>query len=286
MKRSLRTKQALKGLAFISPWIIGFLAFKLWPLIQTFILSLNNVQISTSGIIQNPIGWKNYQDAFLLDVEFTSMIIDYVTSMALNVPIILVVSLILAMLLNTGVKGQSFFRTIFFLPVIIVSGPVIQKLMDQGSTTLPGLNDFVSQEVMYQAMPEFFADIFISLITSFIVLLWFSGVQILIFLAGLQQTDNAVYEAARIDGASGWEIFWKITLPSLKGIILLNVVYTVVSLSQFSNNPIIEKIQGSIFNPAEGGLGFASAMSWIYFLIMAVVLIIFIIIFSGGRRDG
>lgn len=278
-----RTRQALFGYAFIGLWIIGFFVFTLYPLIQTFLLSLNNVRVSTSGILTDPVGFQNYQDAFLLDVNWGRMLIDYVLQTAISVPIIIVFSLVIAMMLNEGFRGRGVLRTIFFLPVIITSGPVIEKLMDQGSTTLPGLTDLAQSEDIIPG-PAIIVSLFQYLMSSFIVLLWFTGVQILIFLAGLQQMSGSVYEAAKIDGASRWEIFWKITLPALRGMIVLNVVYTIVSLSLFTLNPVIVKIAGTTFDPSQGGIGYASALSWIYFAVMVIILAIFVRIFAG-RRD-
>lgn len=284
MRIKQKTQKSILGYLFISLWIIGFLLFTLWPLIQTFNLSLNSVRISTQGIITEYIGFGHYQAAFLSDVTFSRLLISYFLETVISVPLIIVFALLISMMLNEGLPGQGIFRTMFFLPVIITTGPVIAKLMDQGSTTLPGLSDFVDSNLLLESFPQLIGNLMSYLIESFIVLLWFTGVQILVFLAGLQQMNASTYEAAKIDGASRWEIFWKITLPSLKQMITLNVVFTVVSLSTFDLNEIVVKISDSTFDQAAGGLGYASALSWIYFLAMLLVLLIFVKLFSGRRE--
>jgi ABC-type sugar transport system permease subunit len=123
--------------------------------------------------------------------------------------------------------------------------------------------------------PDLIADLLTFLLTSFITILWFSGVQMLIFLAGLQKLDASMYEAASIDGASRWESFWKLTLPSLNGMIVVNIVYTVITQSVFSLNPVIQLIQKAMFDPAHG-MGYSAAMAWMYFVVLLLLLGLFV----------
>ena len=120
-------------------------------------------------------------------------------------------------------------------------------------------------------------------ISGFIMILWYSGVQIIVYLAGLQKIDKSMYEAARIDGASRWQILWKITMPVLAPLTLVNIVYTIVTLSTFATSPIIQKILVDMYRP-ERGLGYASALAWIYFLAILIVIGIFVLISSIYRR--
>ncbi|HOJ95123.1 MAG TPA: ABC transporter permease subunit, partial [Fervidobacterium nodosum] len=117
-------------------------------------------------------------------------------------------------------------------------------------------------------------DMFIS---GFIMILWFSGVQILIYLAGLQKIDKSMYEAAKIDGASKWQILWKITMPVLAPLTFVNIIYTIVTVSTFATSPVIQKILVDMYRP-ERGLGYASALSWIYFVAMLIVIGVFALI--------
>lgn len=271
MKSKLASRNRLIGLLFVSPWIIGFLVFTAFPLLYSLYLSFQRVKITTSGIKTEFVKFGNYQFAFTGDSVFMDRLTQYLEEMVISVPIIIVFSLIIALLLNQKVKFRGFFRTVFFLPVIIASGPVIKELMDQGVTTIPSIEQYAIYQILNANPDAFFNGMLLYLIKNLIVILWFSGVQILIFLAALQKMDKQIYEAAKIDGASNWEMFWKVTLPSLTPMIIVNTIYTIVMFSIFSLNPIIEHIQKNMFK-VDTGFGYASALSWIYFLIIALAL--------------
>jgi oligogalacturonide transport system permease protein len=271
--KGLKTKNSLVGLLFVSPWVIGFAIFTAFPLLYSLYLSFQKVKITTDGIQTEFIKFENFQYAFVVDAVFTNRLMQYLEEMVISVPIIIVFSLIIALLLNQKVKFRGMFRTIFFLPVIIASGPVMKELIDQGITTIPTIEKYAIYQALTESPDGFFTGILLYLIKNLIMILWFSGVQILIFLAALQKMDKQIYEAAKIDGASNWETFWKITLPSLFPMIIVNTIYTIVMYSIFSLNPIIEHIQTNMFK-VETGFGYASALSWIYFLIIALALIL------------
>ena len=285
MKIKIRTREALQGLAFVSPWLIGFLIFTLVPLVRTFWLSLNEVRVTASGIRTFFMDLKNYRDAFLTDVTFSGMLIDYALQMAVYIPVIISFSMAVALLLNLKIKGQGLFRTIFFLPVIISSGPVLAELADKGAMTFEGLTKLDFLVNLQTTLPPSIARLLAFAVGSFIVILWFSGVQILIYLASLQKIDRSMYEAARIDGASGWQILWKLTIPSLIPITFINIVYTIVTVSTFSTSAVIQKIQTDMYRP-EKGLGYASALSWIYFLVMLAIIGMFVLINVIYRKKG
>ncbi|MCX7653069.1 MAG: sugar ABC transporter permease [Fervidobacterium sp.] len=277
MKIKLRTREAINGLIFISPWIIGFLLFTLIPLIKTFTFSLNEVKVTAEGVRMFFVGTKNYKDAFLTDVTYPQLLVDYFIQIIVYVPIIISFSMIMALLLNINIKGRALFRTIYFLPVVIASGPVFNKLLSKGAMTFEGLYNFQLIKDIQANLPALLSKAIDMFVSGFIMILWFSGVQILIYLAGLQKIDKSMYEAAKIDGASKWQILWKITLPVLTPLTFVNVVYTIVTVSTFATNPIIQKILVDMYRP-ERGLGYASALSWIYFLAMLLVIGVFAII--------
>lgn len=277
MKLRAKTKESLVGYSFISLWIIGFLVFTLIPIARTAFLSFNKVKVTTEGIKTTFVGIQNYKDALLMDVQFVDNLIAYTGEIIIYLPIIIVFSLAMALMLNMDIKGKGFFRTIFFLPVIITSGPVIQKLIEKGATSIPSITNLIESGIITQAVPGTLGTIITTVLSSFIVILWFSGVPILIFIAGLQKVDKAVYEAASIDGASKWESFWKITLPALNPMMILNVVYTVITISMFSLNKVIIHIQNKSFDD-KWGLGYAAAMSWIYFVVLLVILGVFVLL--------
>ncbi len=277
--------ESFSGYLFVLPWLIGFAVFVAFPIIQTLVFSFSSVAIRPGAIETSPVGWKNYAYALVTDTRFTEALGDYVTEIVLYVPVITVVSLVLAMLLNSKLKGTGFFRTIFFLPVIITSGPVIQIFIEQGVASFPGVEKLINFEELSQTIPQFLVDALRFLTDEFIMILWFSGIQILLFMTGLQKMDKSMYEAAKIDGATKWEMFWKITLPALNPTIVLNVIFTVIMQSVFSLNPIIIKISNDMNGTGDGaGYGYASAMAWIYFIVMLLLLGFAVLIFKKHER--
>ncbi|MEQ6377848.1 sugar ABC transporter permease [Bacillaceae bacterium S4-13-56] len=268
---SLQNKKSLLGYTFILPWIIGFLLFTLYPLGYSLFLSLQKVKITPNGIVTEYVKFDNYVYAFTVDAEFTQILIRFLRELVISTPIIIVFSLIIALLLNQPIRFKGLFRTIFFLPVIIASGPVINDLIEQGVTALPSIDDYAIFTTVLASSGSFFSTIITYLMNNLIIILWYSGVQILIFLAALQKMDRQIYEAAKIDGASNWECFWKVTLPTLFPMILVNMIYTIVTYSVFALNPVVEHIKKQMFQISTG-FGYASSLSWVYFLVIALVL--------------
>ena len=268
---SMKTKKSLIGLAFISPWLIGFALLTAFPVFYSLFLSFQKVRVTTEGIQTDFVKFSNFEYAFAVDAIFTQKILTFIQELVLSVPIIIVFSLIIALLLNMPIRFKGLFRTIFFLPVIIASGPVMRELMEQGVTSIPSIEEYAIFAMMMSGTEGFLNTVVIYLMDNLIFILWFSGVQILIFLAGLQKVDKQIYEAAKIDGASNWECFWKVTLPSLMPMVIVNTIYTIVMYSIFALNPVIDHIQVNMFN-INTGLGYASALAWIYFLVIAVIL--------------
>ncbi len=268
---SLRTQEALHGYAFILLWVVGFALFTVLPLIETFQYSLNQVTVTASGITLNFVEWANYTRALFTDPNFVELLIGYTVETLVSVPIVLIFAMLIAMFLNLRFRFKSVFRTIFFLPIVITSGPVIKELTAQGVASVPGITNMAAVSEFLAELPSALRSPVEYLLTSFILILWFSGVQILIYLASLQKVDRSIYEAAAIDGASGWEAFWKITLPSLATATMVNAVYTIVTLSHFSENKVIRYIYDRTYD-VQGGIGYASAMSFIYFGVMIILL--------------
>ncbi|MGO4183925.1 carbohydrate ABC transporter permease [Paenibacillus sp. MCAF9] len=268
-----KRRKAIIGLAFVSPWIVGFFVFTLYPMLYSLFLSFHQVKITPVGVKTKYIGFENFNYAFFSDPVFVEKILNYVMEMMLNVPIIIVFSLIIALLINQKIKFRGMFRTIFFLPVIITSGPVINELLSQGASSIPNIEQYGMFTMIENSLSPIIAEPILYLFKQIIMVLWFSGVQILIFLAGLQKVDRSMYEAARIDGASAWESFWKVTLPVLMPLVIVNVIYTIVYVSTFALNEIIILIKNNMFSTITG-FGYATAIAWIYFIIIMIVLAI------------
>lgn len=286
IKITNKRRNALAGYMFISIWLIGFIVLAAYPLIRSLVFSFQKVTISgAQGILTTGIGFNNYVTIFTQDLEFLRMIQEFLFEMILYVPIILTISMIIAMMLNQKIKLRGFFRAIYFLPVVIASGPVINELLNQGAGSVPIIEDLGMLEVLSGFLPMVIARPLSSLFSEMIMILWFSGVQIVLFLAGLQKLSKEIYEAAEIDGASPWEKFWKITLPSLKSIIFVSAIYTIVMLATFSNNEIITYIQSSgVMFSSDKGYGYASTLAWIYFIVIVVLLGIAALILKNKRE--
>lgn len=287
MKRkglTMHGRKALTGSIFVLPWVIGFLIFTLYPIIYSVALSLNDVSISTEAGMQ--LTWKGfdyYYEALRIDTTFLTALGNNVLFICCATPIVLVFSLIIAILLNKSFVGRTIFRVLFFLPVIIMSGSVIQELL--GSYTI----DFATMsETVYNflnTLPEFFRKPIFFALENLVLILWYSGVQILLFLAGLQKVGRTLYEAAEIDGAGAWQKFWKITLPHVKPMILLNAIYTVMEIANSANNEVTNKISSHMFE-VNRPFSFSAAMSWIYFLTVCGLLLVILILFGGrGKRE-
>jgi oligogalacturonide transport system permease protein len=267
----LEKREVWIGLIFILPWLIGVFVFLLIPLFQSFQFALADIRITPKGRVINFVGHENYVQIWLEDAQFPVLLMSYFWETLLSVPVIVVFALIIALLLNGKIRMKGFFRLIFFLPVIIVSGPVMNLLTAQGAATIPAMNIASIQTALHRFLPGSLANSITDVFSNMIMVLWYSGVQILIFLSALQKIDSSLYEAAKIDGGSGWECFWKITMPTIKPMILLNAVYTVIFLSNNEHNAIINIIQSAMF-AGNKGYGYASAMAWLYALAETVIV--------------
>lgn len=279
-----RTREALYGYAFVGIWIIGFAIFTVIPLIQTFYYSVNQVTVSATGINLDYVKWENYTRALFTDPTFVELLIEYAIETLVSIPIILIFSLIIALFLNLNFRFKGLFRTIFFLPVVITSGPVIQELTAQGATSVPGVAISAAMTEFLAGLPRYLRNPVEYLLTSFVLILWFSGVQILIYLSSLQKIDRSIYEAAAIDGASAWESFWKITLPSLSTTTLVIAVYTIITLSHFSENKVIKYIYSQTY-AVQGGIGYSSAMSFLYFFVLVLLLAVVSLLLNYRARQ-
>ena len=289
MKITTKRRDGFLGYMFIGIWIIGFLVFSLYPVFYSLYLSFFKVTLDGADIKLRYLGFENYSAAFLSDPYFVEILIEYVFEILLNVPVVIVFSIVIAMLINQDIKGKGIWRTVFFLPVIITSGPVISELMAQGATTLPSIQDYDILTLILNNVGEIIADPIQALFDTILLVLWFAGIQILIMLAGLQRIDRSVYEAAMIDGAGPWESFWKVTLPSLLPLISVSVIYSVVAMSVFSLNEVIIYIRNVMLGESfttniTSGYGYSAAIAWIYFVVMSVIILLFIGLLNGRRR--
>lgn len=282
---SMRTKEAIAGVLFILPFLVGFF-FLFLPLItESLRYSFSNMEVTLDGYVLTKAkenGLEHYIKAFAIDPDFNLQLLSSIGGMVVQIPMVLIFSFFAANLLNQKFRGRTVARSIMFLPVIISSGIVIalensDLLVSTLSTTteLTG-SDFASALNMtqflydYTSLPVSVISFLSSAVTGLYDIIIASGIQILIFLAGLQSISPSLYEASSMEGATQWENFWKITFPMISPLILVNSVYTVVDLFTNDNNEMMTEIKRTIFTEIDYGYG--SAMAWIYFVCIAVII--------------
>ncbi|MCR4597579.1 MAG: sugar ABC transporter permease [Acetatifactor sp.] len=287
----LQKRKAIGGYIFISPFIIGFLIFMVKPLCQSLYMSFCDVKIA-AGVI-NPVWYKleQYKFALTVDPNFNRLLVEEFTRMLTNSLAIMVFSFFVALILNQEFKGRALVRAIFFLPVILSSGVILgletnNSLMAQLQVNIKeaasGISITETVETILRTAGvgvRAFEEVF-KLIDGIYDVAIASGIQIIIFLSGLQTISASMYEAADIEGCTAWESLWKITFPMISSMFLVNWVYTIIDFCMRSDNQVIDRINTVMITEINYGL--ASAMSWIYFaIVMAFVGITSLLISKG-----
>lgn len=278
-RRSLRprTRSTITGTLFFLPWLIGFFAITAYPLVYSLVICFNQVQIKPGAIELKSVGWEYFRQAFAVDTEYPTKLISSLASVLIGTPLVVVFSLVIALLLNRKFRGRTVYRIVFFLPVVIMSGPVMSELMTESSAMSINM-DIMGLRSILMELDYGWARILLTFLNSFVRILWFCGVQIIVFLAGLQKIDRNMYEAAAIDGATAWEAFWKITLPHLRPIILLNAIYTIIEMGTAADDATNGKIVGAIRDIARP-YSYAAVLSWIYaFGLLLLILLAFLLL--------
>lgn len=284
--KSIENIKSRYGYIFTIHWIIGFIVFFAMPVIQSVVYSFSNVVLTTSGVQLSFVGIENYRKLLLVDPNYTKNLSAAVVRFLYSLPIILLVSIIIALMLNQKFKGRLFFRVIYFAPVIIASGVVLEIMFRTTSMNLvsagvnPSLTDSmfgVEDVVMWLNLPETIATYVKQIINAIFDLVWSCGIQIVLVLAGLQSIPRTLYEASRVEGASKWQEFWFITFPSLGSVTLLVIVYTVVDLFTNTRNAIVK----TAFNMMNTGIyDTTSAMLWFYFVVVGLVMGILLYLYN------
>ncbi len=273
-----QTKKKWYGFTFVLPWLIGCLLFFVSPLISTFQYAFQSLQASPTGFTATPVGWANFETLFFKDADFLPALTTSLTEL-IQVPLILVYSLFFAVLIKDEFPGRTFMRAVAFMPVIIGSGVLMQILKEDvfssgvrgGSANTYLFNAGSIAELMgSMGLPQGITNFVNDIINRVFDLTWRSGVQIMLFLAGLHSVPDHLYEASSLEGAGSFAQFWKITLPMLTPMILLNTIYSVVDMMNDYSNGIIQRMYSTMFELIK--FGYASAMSVVYFIVIMAVL--------------
>lgn len=287
-KLGMRGKHVLAGWMFVTPWLLGFLFFFLQPVGNFLYYSFFTYEMQPGGYVLHPLEnpFYHYDFAWNEDVKYKPAFVSAFEHFAYAVPVIVVFSLFCALLLNQDFKGRSVMRAIFFLPVIVTTGVfglittrgmAIAGVEASASTVTENIFDvsLLTSFLIESGIPAALVDFLSQAVSSVASLIWNSGVQILIFLIGLLSIPESYYEAARVEGATGWEAFWKITFPVVSPFILANLIYTFITECMSTSNGVMiyvsERVSAYQFSQA-------SAMLWMYFgfmlLIIAVVFLL------------
>ena len=292
---SMAGKNAVSGYLFILPFLIGFIVFMAFPFVEAIQMSFSSVtlDVQNSTFIMEWVGLTHFERMFLIEPDFLPMLVEELLGMAFLVPAVLVFSLFIAVLLNRKFAGRGFVRSVFFLPVILASGVLVgietnNTLLDAIAAQLEeqsalkagvtGVIERLLDEIWGAVGVGDYIQYVLDVINQIYYIAMASGIQILIFLAGLQTINPSIFEAASIEGATGWENFWKITFPMISPMILVVVVYSIIDYMVRTDSQVMEEVLKSIEQFVEYGYG--SAMAMVYFAIIAVILGILAFIIS------
>ena len=297
---SLDRRKARSGWFFVLPFIIGFVIIYLPMVYESIVMSFNKLDMlgaSGAGYALEFVGWENYQKALFEDPDFVKTLVSGLGQMAFDIPAILIFSLFMAVMLNQKAAGRGAFRAIFFIPVILSTGIMesiaAADIMNEYMEDSSGIDDGSGQSTADQListmdMERLFANMkvgegLVTYVTTAINNIYDivnrAGVQMLIFLSGLQSISPAIYESCKIDGATAWETFWKITFPMISPMILVNAVYTIIDSFTTESNAVMSYIS-SVYSGEDGNV-LSSAMAWIYFLIVILIVAVIASVISA-----
>ena len=290
---SLERSMARNGYLFILPWLLGFLIFFIYPMFMSIWYSFSNsspiddINGDLLGYVSSKfVGFDYYKNIWLVDTSFTDNLSNSIFEFFYSLPIIIFLSLVFALVLNQKFRGRLVARAIFFIPVIVTSGVVMnylngdanaQELLNSpnGTSSMYTSVSF-SEMLMNMGLPTAITKQLNDYISSIFSLVWSSGVQTILFLAGLQAISPQYYEVANVEGATKWETFWFVTFPMLINVLILNVVYTAITIFTDNKNPVMRQAYELIMKT---NYNKSSAIMWCYFAILGVIIGALMLIF-------
>ena len=289
---SYETKKNYIGYAFIAIWIFGFIYLTVLPLANSLIYSFSEVTIENGYVDTTWVGFANYYEAFVTDSTFLPALWNTFSSVIVQTPLIVIFSLIMAIMLNQEFKGRTAFRAVFFLPVIVAGSLVVDTItgssmmgaLMSGNVGNGGLfqSDFISELLQETNMNADLINEINTLVNNIFNLTWQSGIQILIFLAALQSVEGTLYEVAKVEGATAWETFWKVTFPMIMPMVVLNLLYTVIDNYTSYSSEVMKLVQDYSQRVM---IDYSSALAWVNFLVVFLVVMIIYVVFNAKSRD-
>ena len=285
-RKSIERLKERYAYMFISPWIFGMIVFFLFPIFHSIYLSFAKMSIGTEGVITQFVGNANYYKILVTDPDYLDNVLLALKNIFVSVPFIMIVSMVLALFLNGNYKGRIFYRGLYFLPVIIASGTVLQLFLTAGSSnaTEAAVSDAAGFDLIdFDAvlsglkLPSFLEDYISLALSEIFMLVWQSGIQTILIIAGLQSIPDLHYEVARVEGANAWETFWFVTFPQLIRTMVLVIIFTIIEVCAANTNNVISAAYRK-FNDIEYGVG--SAMLWFYYVFVAAIMLIIFFIYQ------
>ncbi len=277
--------KARYGMICVSPWILGLILFFVLPVVQSVIYAFCNVSLDSNGMKMSLVGFENFRYILSENADYMDYILQAVIKFSYSFPIILVISLIIALMLNQKFKGRIFFRALYFLPVIIASGAVLGTIL---ASQTSGVGSIEADESISLSMidtvdlinsfglPAKISEYAVQIINGITSLIWNCGIQIVLFISGLQTIPPLLYEVSKVEGATKWEEFWFITFPMLSRIIVLVSVFTMVEEMTSQSNLVMKQAYKFMQSQYYGE---SSAMLWFYFIIIGIIMSALLLLF-------
>ena len=279
-------KKKWAGFLFILPWLVGFLTLFLRPILSSVRYSVTDATI-TEGMKGDFIGLSLYVKAFSSDQKFVQYLTAELGGFAYHVPVILCFSLFLAVILNQRFHGRTVMRAIFFIPVICGSGVILQimsgdamsqSVISGARSSMLYQSSALEQILLNTGLSDDLVKTLTGIVSDIFNLTWKSGLQILLFISGLNAIPPHLYEAAHVEGATSWESFWKITLPMVSPIVIVNLIYTVIDGFTDYQNSVMTYI---LDFGKRLEFSYSAALSWIYFVLVGAIVGI---VYAGINR--
>ena len=282
---SMAKRNAIAGFLWTLPFTIGFIAFMLIPMFESAYMAFSNVtiDITNHSYVKEWVGLKNFDYIWNVDPTYKRTLLESLGNMGLQIVAVLIFSYFVAFLLNQEFKGRAFVRAVFFLPVILSSGILLN--LDTNNSLLKGMTELIKEsnnaasritgvleDVLASGngrLSDLMQTIF-DLVNSVYDIAIASGIQIIIFLSGLQTIPASMYEASKMEGCTGWESFWKITFPMTSSLIIVNVVYSIIDFCTRSDNGVMTQVKAQMLQRMDYGL--TSAMAWLYFACIGAIV--------------
>ena len=290
--KGFEAKKARYGFYFVLPWTVGMLFLFVIPLLKSLLYTFSDVGFADSGGIQTTFtGFYNLNYVFKVDPNFVPNLLESLKQFVLSFPIIVILSFIFALILNQKFHGRIFIRAIFFLPVIIATGVVLKNLnasISGGTSGFETSGGYSVSQIDFSgvlsslSIPKGFIDLISEYVNTVFNLVWKTGIQVVLFVSGMQTIPDQLYEVSKIEGATKWEEFWFVTIRMMKNILLLVILYTMVDLFITVDSPVVSQAFNLVNSMA---YGLSSAMLWAYILIALAISGVILLIYKKCCLD-